>query len=394
MKQIRIGVVGVTFRGMISKSWHKPDGDSVVVAGMDISKKALEIFKREVNEDAFVTQDFDELLARDDIDAVAICSPDFTHKDYVIKAFKAGKHVFGEKPMAIHTEDCDDMLRAWKDSGKKFMIGFNMRYMNMFRIMKDIVDSGTIGDIKAVWVRHFVGYGGHFYYHDWHANSKYSNSLLLQKASHDIDMIHWITGQYTKRVVGMGQLDYYGGDKPNDLRCPDCDERETCDYNQFVDEKNRSNNMDQCCFRQEVDVEDNSTIIMQLDGGIQATYTQCHFTPDTHRNYVFIGTKGRMENFELEGKVVVQKLRKKGDDSALADITYKVKPAQGGHGGADPVICKDFIDMLVHDKEPIATPLAGRMSVAAGVAGTESIRNQSQPVDVLPIPDDLKDFVC
>lgn len=393
MKQVRIGVVGVTFRGMISKSWHNPDGDSVVVAGMDTSEKALEIFKREVNEDAFVTQDFDELLARDDIDAVAICSPDFTHKDYVIKAFKAGKHVFGEKPMAIQTEDCDDMLRAWKESGKKFMIGFNMRYMNMFRIMKDIVDSGTIGDIKAVWVRHFVGYGGHFYYHDWHASSKYSNSLLLQKASHDIDMIHWITGQYTKRVVGMGKLDYYGGDKPNDLRCPDCDEKDTCDYNQFVDEKNRSNNMDQCCFRQEVDVEDNSTIIMQLDGGIQATYTQCHFTPDTHRNYVFIGTKGRMENFELEGKVVVQKLRKKGDDSALADITYKVKPAQGGHGGADPVICKDFIDMLVHGKEPIATPLAGRMSVAAGVAGTQSIRNQSQPVDVPPIPDDLKEFV-
>jgi predicted dehydrogenase len=393
MKQVRIAVVGVTFRGMIAQSWHNPDGDSVVVAGMDISEKALDIFKREVNPDAFTTTDIDELLARDDIDAVAICSPDFTHKEYVIKAFEAGKHVFGEKPMAITIDDCDAMLRAWKNSGKKFMIGFNMRYMNMFRVMKEIVDSGVIGEIKSVWVRHFVGYGGHFYYHDWHANSKYSNSLLLQKASHDIDMIHWITGQYTKKVVGMGKLDYYGGDKPNDLRCPDCDEKESCDYNQFVDEKNRSNNMDMCAFRQEVDVEDNNTIIMQLDGGIQATYMQCHFTPDSHRNYVFIGTKGRMENFELEGKVVVKTLDKKASAASLADRVYEVKPAQGGHGGADPVICKDFIDMLVHDKQPTATPLAGRMSVAAGIAGTESIRNGSAPVDIPALPDDIKDVV-
>ena len=393
MKQVRIGVIGVTFRGMIAKSWHNPDGDSVVVAGMDTSEKALDIFKREVNPEAFVTTDVDELLARQDIDAVAVCSPDYTHKEYVIKAFKAGKHVFGEKPMAITTEDCDEMLRAWKEYGKKFMIGFNMRYMRMFRVMKEIAESGIIGDIKQVWVRHFVGYGGHFYYHDWHANSKYSTSLLLQKASHDIDMIHWITGQYTEKVVGMGKLDFYGGEKPNDLRCPDCPEKDTCDYYQYVDEKNRSNNMDQCAFRQEVDVEDSSTIILQLDGGIQATYMQCHYTPDTSRNYVFIGTKGRMENLEQENKIIVKTLNRKGDESTLADRVYEVKPAEGGHGGADPVICRDFIDMLVKDKQPTATPLAGRMSVAAGIAGTASIRNGSIPVKVPAIPDDLKDFV-
>ena len=393
MKQVRIGVIGVTFRGMIAKSWHNPDGDSIVVAGMDTSEKALDIFKREVNPDAFVTTDVDELLAREDIDAIAVCSPDYTHKEYVIKAFKAGKHVFGEKPMAITVEDCDEMLRAWKESGKKFMIGFNMRYMRMFRVMKEIAESGIIGDIRQVWVRHFVGYGGHFYYHDWHANSKYSTSLLLQKASHDIDMIHWITGQYTEKVVGMGKLDFYGGDKPNDLRCPDCPEKDTCDYYQHVDKKNRSNNMDQCAFRQEVDVEDSSTIILQLDGGIQATYMQCHYTPDTRRNYVFIGTKGRMENLEQEGKIIVKTLNRKGDDTTLADRVSEVKPAEGGHGGADPVICRDFIDMLTKDKQPTATPLAGRMSVAAGIAGTSSIRNGSMPMEVPALPEDLKDFV-
>jgi hypothetical protein len=151
--------------------------------------------------------------------------------------------------------------------------------------------------------------------------------------------------------------------------------------------------MDMCAFRQEIDVEDNNTIILQLEGGIKATYMQCHFTPDTHRNYVFIGTKGRMENFELEDKVVVKTLNKKDHNSTLADRVYEVKPASGGHSGADPVICRDFIDMLVRDKQPTATPLAGRMSVAAGVAGTQSIRSGSIPVDVPAIPEDLRDFV-
>jgi len=70
----------------------------------------------------------------------------------------------------------------------------------------------------------------------------------------------------------------------------------------------------------------------------------------------------------------------------LADRTYDVKKAAGGHGGADPVICADFLDMILEGKEPVATPIAGRMSVAAGCAGAESLRNGGRPVDVPPLP--------
>ncbi len=173
--------------------------------GVDIAEGALGAFCESVNPDAFTTLDYKEMLDRSDVDAVAVMSPDFTHEEYVCAAFEAGKHVFSEKPMAITTAGCDRMLRAWKASGKQFMIGFNMRYMNIFRVMKDIVDAGTIGEIKAVWVRHFVGHGGEWYYHDWHGASRNSTGLLLQKASHDIDMIHWITGHYGKRVGRIRQ---------------------------------------------------------------------------------------------------------------------------------------------------------------------------------------------
>ena len=387
MEQLRMGVIGVGGRGVIAAHWHQAKGRAVVVAGADVSKDALEKFKTGINPQAFTTQDYRELLARKDIDAVAVTSPDFRHEEHAVAALEAGKHVFCEKPLAITTAGCDRILAAWKKSGTRLMVGFNMRYMKLYRTMKEIADSGVLGEIKAVWVRHFVGEGGNFYFHDWHATRANTTSLLLQKGSHDIDMIHWIAGNYTKRVIGIGGLDYFGGDMPNDLTCPNCDRKSICPDVQPAD-----NRRQQCCFRKEVDVEDNNLILMDMEGGIKATYLQCHFTPEYQRSYVFIGTRGRMESFDLENKVVVRTRRsmipRMRDD--CADRTYDVREAEGTHGGADPVICEDFLDMVIDGKAPIATPVAGRMSVAVGCAGAESIRKGGVAVDVPPLPPSLR----
>jgi len=373
MDKVRIGVIGVSGRGGIANHWRDSDR-AEIVAGADVKPEYLDEFKERMGDSAFVTDDYRRLLERDDVDAVAVTSPDFVHEEHAVAALEAGKHVFCEKPLAISTDGCDHILRAWKASGKHLMVGFNMRYMNIFRTMKEIIDSGAIGEIKAAWVRHFVGHGGTFYYHDWHASRKGSNSLLLQKGSHDIDMIHWLCGSYTKRVAAFGSLDFFGGDKPNDLTCPECPEKDTC----WEFDTTRRN---QCCFRQEVDIEDNNVMVMELDGGIKAGYLQCHFTPDYHRNYTIIGTEGRIENSEPDMKVWV-KMRRSDSWKELADREYTIKAAVGGHGGADPVICGDFLDMVIEGKEPLATPEAGRMSVAAGCAGADSMRGGGGVVEV------------
>ena len=374
-------MIAVAGRGGLWRHWHQPGrGRSVVVAGADVSAHALDQFRAEHGGSPFTTLHYREMLERTDVDAVAVCSPDYCHEEHAVAALEAGKHLFLEKPMAITTEGCDRILSAWRRSGKRMMIGFNMRYMNIFRVMKEIVDSGVIGEIKSVWVRHFVGYGGDFYYHDWHATRNNTTSLLLQKGSHDIDMIHWITGAYTRRVAGFGSLDYFGGDRPNELTCDACPDVRVC-----VEAQPESSRR-QCAFRKEVDVEDNQMLMMELDRGIKAAYLQCHFTPDYHRNYVFIGTEGRVENSEPDMKVWV-KTRRSNSYRELADREYRIKPAAGGHGGADPVICADFVDMVLDGKEPVATPIAGRMSVAAGCAGAQSIRNGGIPCAIPPAAD-------
>ncbi len=381
MNTVKLGIIGIAGRGNLARHWHRPGGASRVVAGADIRQEFFEEFKNTIDQNVFTTTDYRELLSSKDIDAVAITSPDFTHEEYAIEAFRAGKHVFSEKPMAITTEGCDRMIGAWKKSGKKFMVGHNMRYMRIFRAMKDIADSGLIGDIKAVWVRHFVGAGGRFYYHDWHGRRDKSSGLLLQKGSHDIDMIHWITGSYTKRVAAFGGLDFYGGNMPDELLCGECPESENCPEAQAESPPRRQ----YCAFRKEIDVEDNNVVILQLENGVKASYLQCHFTPDYFRNYTFIGTEGRMENLDDSKKIIVKMRSRTRKWKNYSDRIHEIKPAEGGHGGADPLICGDFIDMIVNNTEPTATPEAGRMSVAAGYAATLSIRNGGQPVEVPPL---------
>jgi predicted dehydrogenase len=377
--KLRIGMIGVSGRGGLWRHWHQPEGRSVVVGGADVNEQFLKDFASANGGDPFITTDYRRLLERPDIDAVAVTSPDYMHEEHAVAALEAGKDVFCEKPLAITIEGCDRMLATAKRLGRKLMCGFNMRYMNIFRVMKDVIDSGDIGEIKSAWVRHFVGYGGHFYYHDWHAKKANTTSLLLQKGAHDIDMVHWLTGRYTQRVAAFGGLDYYGGEEANDLTCPECPKRTSC-----PDAQSKWPGHEMCAFREEVDVEDNQVVIMNLEGGIRAAYLQCHFTPDYHRNYVIIGTEGRVENDEPSDKVIVKTRRRYGYKS-LSDRVHDVKPAEGGHGGADPVITEDFLDMVLDGKPPLATAFAGRMSVATGVKAAESLRSGGVPIDVPPV---------
>ncbi|SVC86742.1 uncharacterized protein METZ01_LOCUS339596, partial [marine metagenome] len=184
LTQLRIGMIGVTGRGGLWRNWHNPDGRSVVVAGADTNANNLNIFSEHHGQNPYTTQDYRDILCRTDIDAIAVASPDYCHEEHAADALESGKHVFCEKPLAITIEGCDRILNAWHASGNRLMVGFNMRYMHIFRTMKEIIESGVIGEIKAVWVRHFVGMGSDFYYHDWHATKQNTTSLLLQKGSH------------------------------------------------------------------------------------------------------------------------------------------------------------------------------------------------------------------
>lgn len=338
----------------------------------DISDRSLADFRSWAGPNARTTKNYRDVLNDPSIDAIGVFSPDRFHEEHAVAVLEAGKHLYLEKPMALSTEACDRIMNAWSRAGTKFMMGFNLRYHQVAVKAREIIQSGRLGDVKAIWVRHFVGAGGDFYYHDWHATREGIHSLLLQKASHDIDVIHWLADSYTARTAAFGDLDYFGGDKPDDLTCESCDIRNECREEQLPENPRRL-----CVFRRSVDIEDNQVMIMKLENGIKASYLQCHFTPEYLRNYLIIGTKARLEfNLERDEMWIIDRPVKTRDwPNPPPREPVRLAEAAGGHGGADPMITRGFLDLVIRGKETVSTPMAGRMSVATGCAAVESLRN-------------------
>ncbi|HYH29267.1 MAG TPA: Gfo/Idh/MocA family oxidoreductase [Pseudonocardia sp.] len=376
-----VGVIGAGFRSGLATAAEHP-GTSKVVAVADVDADAARRAVRERHPGAEVHTDHRALLDRADVDAVLLITPDDTHADLACDALQAGKAVFVEKPLAITVEGCDRVLRAARETGSRLYVGHNMRHMPVVRTMREIVERGDIGAVQSVWVRHFVGHGGDFYFKDWHAERRRTTSLLLQKAAHDLDVVHWLAGAYTERVSAFGALRVYGDGhrrapgtpKPPDWLDPDrhWPPRAQHDLNPVID------------------VEDLSVVNLQLGGGVLAAYQQCHFTPDYWRNYTVIGDEGRLENVgDGPGAVIKVWNRYRSDHRPDADAEYRLPPSTGTHGGADPLLMAEFLRFVRDGGRTDTSPVAARMSVAAGVQATASLRADGEPQDVPPLDPEL-----
>ncbi|KKR04708.1 MAG: Oxidoreductase family, NAD-binding Rossmann fold protein [Candidatus Uhrbacteria bacterium GW2011_GWF2_39_13] len=374
MKTFKIGIIGLSKRSGMIQSFSS---DNVkIIAAADLDRKALDTFQGKAGKNIFLTEDYNALLKRKDLDAVFIMTRDYQHEDIAVAALNAGKAVYLEKPMAITIEGCDRILNAAYENRTKLFLGHNMRYMPFVLKMKEIIDSGIIGDIQAVWCRHFIGYGN-CYFRSWCSEQAHTNGLLLQKGAHDIDIIHWLAGGYTDRVIGMGKLSVYdkcGRRKANEA--PDRDKawKETC-----------WPPLSQNDLAPHIDIEDHNMLMLSLDNGVHASYTQCFYTPDSERNYTFIGTRGRVENVGDKGDCEIHVWTQRGSRSN-PDIIHKLKAISGGHGGSDPAIITAFINFVRDGILPNTSPIAARNAVAAGVLGHLSMRNGNAPKDIPSLP--------
>jgi predicted dehydrogenase len=380
---LRIGVIGAGGRGWLADYAHQPGKGSRLVAGADVNPKALESFKNK-HGDVFVTSDYRELLAREDIQAVFVTTPDFLHEEHAVAALNAGKHVYLEKPMAITIAGCDRILQTAREKKLRLYLGHNMRHMAFVLKMKELIDNGAIGQVKTAWCRHFIGYGGDAYFKDWHAEREKSTGLLLQKGAHDIDVLHWLCGGYTRRVTALGGLTVYNQVK--DRRDPS--EAANIDWS----DKNWPP-LSQKKLNPIIDVEDVNMMLMQLDNGVFASYQQCHFAPDSWRNYCVIGTEGRIENFDdSPGRCVVRLWNRREECDLEGQQHFCIAATKGSHGGADIRIVEEFV-RYVREGGPIKTSaIAARNSVAAGYLATKSLRRGGVPQDVPPLSPEIADY--
>ncbi|MFQ3668313.1 MAG: Gfo/Idh/MocA family oxidoreductase [Fimbriimonadaceae bacterium] len=378
---MKFGAIGWGLKGGVALYAHAPAKGRRLAALADPSAEAQAKFRERVGDDAQTFDDYRSLLDLG-LDAIFVLSLDFLHEEQAVACLEAGVPIYLEKPMAITVEGCDRILEVAHRTGTKLFVGHNMRYFSVVRKMREFIEKGSIGEPKTAWCRHFVSYGGEAYYRDWHADRTKSTSLLFQKASHDIDVLHFLCGGFTRRTVAMGKLMVYG----------DIQDRAAPGERVPVEFAGSWPPLSLTKLNPVVDVEDVSMMPMELDNGMLASYQQCHFTRDARRNYTVVGTEGRIENFgDAPGDSVIRIWDSmRYSHAPVGDLEYRPPASIGGHGGADALIVAEFVEYLETGKSTLATPLAARMSVAAGVAATESLRSGSVPVEVAPVSDALR----
>lgn len=377
MKTLRFAVLGPHNRGRISLLAHRPAEGLHLVAACANHLSSLDDYRKTCGESLFLTTDYREIVSHPEIDAIFVCTPDHLHMEHTLASLEAGKHVFLEKPMAISVADCDRILDAAARGPAKLYVGHNMRFFPVMRKMRELITDGRIGRVEAIWCRHFVSYGGDAYFRDWHSERQYTNSLLLQKGAHDIDVIHYLAGSYTRRVVGMGKLSVYN--EVTDRRSPD-------EPGVAVTFPRTWPPLSQKKLSSVIDVEDHNMLLLQLENGVQASYLQCHYTPDDCRNYTVIGTEGRIENYgdvSTEEKWATIHLwnRRMGYNEQGNEV-FRIPDIQGTHGGADPLMIEDFVNYLRGNESRGASVLDARQAAVTGCQGAASLRNGSVPLEV------------
>ncbi len=377
---MRIAFVGVGGRAVVfQEELQKLNGTVQVVGGADIHAPALDAFRGRFP-GAAVYADYRELLAKQEIGALFLITPDYLHEEMTLAAIGRVKNIYLEKPLAITLDGCDRILHEAMRKKTGLFLGHNLRFFPIVEMMKEIISSGTIGQVQAGWCRHFINYGGDAYFKDWHSERKNVGGLLLQKGAHDIDAIHYLMGAYSASVIGMGMLSVYDKCARRDPDAPP--PVGWCQDDALYPPENVHG------FSPVIDVEDHNMIMMQLANGAQACYMQCHYTPDNERNYTFIGTRGRIENVGDGANAQIHVWNKRGLRSE-PDIIYRVPKRSGSHAGADPFIIRNFLAFAGGREKAITSPVAAREAVAAGLLAHESMRTDGFRRNIPPLPDEI-----
>ncbi|MBS7628296.1 Gfo/Idh/MocA family oxidoreductase [Candidatus Bathyarchaeota archaeon] len=271
-------------------------------------------------------EDYRILLKREDVEAVLIASENVKHAEMTIAAAEAGKHVLVEKPMATSLKDADAMIRAARKAGLKLMVCYVMRYSRPAMIVKELLDRGTIGRLRAIVgtnrLRHFQG--------DWFVKPELSGGgAIMDHTVHLADLMRWYTGSEVDTVYTE-----VGTNIDRSLRVEDC-------FLTLLDFRNG--------------------VIASIDG-----------------------SWSRPESFYTWGDVTLEVLGTDGTIilDAFRQVAYLClagepkNPYQWHHWGCDvdKEMVKDFISCIREDREPRATGFDGRQGTEITLASYESAK--------------------
>ncbi|XP_061831504.1 putative oxidoreductase YteT [Nerophis lumbriciformis] len=383
---VRIIVVGAGCRGSIYSRYAIIHPDRVQVVGVaDPSKFARTKFRQLYNiADENLCEDWHTFVQRDKCaDAVLICTPDQLHKEPAVAFAKKGFHILLEKPMATNVEDCLEIVRTCSQNGVMLCVGHVLRYHPSICKIKELLDSGVIGDV--IHIQHLEQIGSNHFAHsyvrgNWR-NEAESSCSLLAKSCHDIDLIHhWAGGRKCLKVTSFGFVSHFSKNhKPTGAanRCLDCSVEDTCPYSackiylnpvkqgytgwpvsiicdsaapdiETVTEALKTGPYGRCVYECDNDVCSNQVVNMEFEGGLTAAFSMVAFT-EQHcvRRTTIYGSMGELSFSDNEVRVfdfLTQKTIKH-----VAAVNAHEEFGLTGHGGADYLLIDSFISAVTNN---------------------------------------------
>jgi len=337
--KLKVGILGC---GSITEFRHAPeyaDNKEVeVVAFFDRTIARAEKFANIYG--GKFTDDYMEVLEDPTIDAVSICTANVAHYEMAMAAFKHGKHVLCEKPLAIEVEHAKEMLKESKKSGKKFLVGHNQRLADAHIKAKEIIQSGELG--KVLTFRAIFGHKGPEY---WSVNKTNTTWFFNKEASglgvtgdigvHKIDLVRYLLDdEYTEVSCFDGTLDKKGPDgKP-------------------------------------IEVIDNMIAILKTAKGSMGTITASwtYYGPENNSVTLYC-EKGIMKIYDdPEYQIVVSKF-------GAEEVFYKVGEIQTNDKQSNSGVIDTFVDYILNGTEPVIKAEEGLMSIKVVAALIESAKS-------------------
>lgn len=204
MEKVRLGIIGVGNMGtghISNIELHKSCPEIAVTAVADINPDRLTWVKENIGDHVALFDDAEKMMDSGLVDAILIAVPHYFHPVYAIKGFERGLHVMCEKPAGVYTKQVREMNEAAQKAGVVFGMMFNQRTNHIYRKMKEIVESGELGQIKRTnwlitnWYRPQAYYDSGAWRATW---SGEGGGVLLNQCPHNLDLWQWICGMPVK----------------------------------------------------------------------------------------------------------------------------------------------------------------------------------------------------
>jgi len=289
-----------------------------IVGVADIDKKSAKQKARKWGAPSWYPN-FEDLVKGDDVEAVSVCTPTYTHARISLAAMNAGKHVLCEKPIAMNLSEADEMIRISEEEKVVLQIGHHNRFDPIFEETKEIIDNGTIGRICQVKARQAHGWGwAKGKPRSWFAEpDKSGGGTLLDNGCHLFDLLRWLVGEAETISAYVGRLVY------------------------------------------DIQVEDNGVAILQFkNGAIGEVDTSWSYRGDLFENYIKVyGSEGTIIADPVRRKLLVHSRFLK-PKKLRGWITPFITPAN-----AHTREIQDFIDCILEGKKPRVSGEDGKRSL-------------------------------